>query len=153
MDEQIKKEAIEAEVIETKEDEVIEPVDEENKPKPDEEEKKDEPKKEWAIVRGFKAIGRGASKAVHAVGNAIDKHPRIAVVLSSLASAGATYGVMKLLGGDDDEPVKLESTFEMDTDEPAALPEVEEIPMLQDYEEAADMIEPETVEPTETISE
>lgn len=157
MSEEMKKNAIEAEVVEEQDTVIGDDATTPDVPSANADEKKDDKetkKKEFFLIRGFKAVGRGISKAAKAVDGFVVKHPRISATLSAAGAAAVTYGVTRILGGNDEGPVlEVPSTNDtMEQEEPMSLPEPEtEEPMLQDYADAyeAEMAS-DVTEPTET---
>lgn len=135
MSEEMKKNAIEAETIEEK-TEVIDVAAEDH-----EEEGVKEPekpaKKEFFLIRGLKAVWRGAGKVVHAVDEFSIKHPRVSNFVSAGLAAGATYGITRLMHGDEGPIIEVPDVPDVPEieDQTLSLPELEE-PMLQDYQEA-----------------
>jgi hypothetical protein len=128
---------LEGEVIEETKKKV---ESEEPKEAPKEEPKKEETeKKDFFLIRGAKAVGRGIVKTGKVVGGFIEKHPYI----SSGISAGLGWAAK--MGYDYLTESRSEAAPVEDHEEPAMLPEPEE-PDCDDYNEEPEM-EPEA-EPT-----
>lgn len=97
--------------------------------------KKDETKKEFILIRGAKAIGRGCKKTYNAVNTFAHKHPWIT------AGAGTAVGYVVKIAVDH---------FSGDSDEPAAV----EVPSLPEPEEETYVLDlPDDVEETEPEEE
>lgn len=102
----------------------------EKKPEaPKDEPKKEEEKKEFFLIRGFKAVGRGVKKVGDAWCGFAQKHPYVATGLAAGAGVAAKMGYDKIVDhfcGDD--PVEPTTN----TVEVPQLPEAE--PIEIDYE-------------------
>lgn len=102
----------------------------EKKPEaPKDEPKKEEEKKEFFLIRGFKAVGRGVKKVGDAWCGFAQKHPYVATGLAAGAGVAAKMGYDKIVdhfcGDDPAEPTT-------NAVEVAQLPEAE--PIEIDYE-------------------
>lgn len=127
---------LEGEVEETKVP--VEP--EEPKDTSEEESKKEETEnKEFFLIRGVKAVGRGIVKTGKAVGGFVEKHPYISSGISVGLGWAAKMGYDYLSSRSEDTPAEA-------TEEPAMLPEPEE----SDYDYEPEM-EPEA-EPAEEVT-
>lgn len=127
---------LEGEVVDTKVETPEEPKDASK-----EEPKKEETdNKEFFLIRGVKAVGRGIVKTGKAVGGFVEKHPYI----SSGISVGLGWAAK--MGYDYLTSSRSEDTPAEATEEPAMLPEPEE----SDYDYEPEM-EPEA-EPAEEVT-
>jgi len=127
---------LEGEVIEETKAEVPEESKEASKEEPKKEETE---KKEFFLIRGAKAVGRGIVKTGKAVGGFVKKHPYISSGISAGLGWAAKMGY-DYLASSHSEAAPVEQT-----EEPAMLPEPEE----PDYEEPE--MEPE-VEPSDEVT-
>lgn len=125
---------LEGEVIEETKAE----VPEEPKEAPKEEPKKEETeKKEFFLIRGAKAVGRGIVKTGKAVGGFVEKHPYISSGISAGLGWAAKMGYDYLTSGSHSEATPAEQT-----EEPVMLPEPEEPDYDYEPEETEAIEEP-----------
>lgn len=120
MSEEMKKTAVETEFTDKDEQAKTEPKDEAKKP----EEEKKEPNKEFFLIRGAKAVGRGVVKAGKAVNGFIHKHPIASSAISAGLGFAAKYGVDYIMASRSSDEGCAAPEPEVH-DEPAYLPEPE----------------------------